>query len=50
MVVLTEAGIVYLMGIVSHEQADLAAKVAQNIDGVQKVVRLFEYLGEAQSN
>lgn len=50
MVVLTEEGTVYLMGIVSREQADLAAKVAQNIDGVQKVVRLFEFIGESQSN
>ncbi|MET0377636.1 MAG: BON domain-containing protein [Spongiibacteraceae bacterium] len=50
MVVLTEAGVVYLMGIVSREQADLAAQVAQNIAGVQKVVRLFEVIGEPGSN
>jgi osmotically-inducible protein OsmY len=50
MVVLTEAGVVYLMGIVSQEQSDLAAKVAQNIDGVQKVVRLFEIIGQQGNN
>lgn len=47
MVVLTEAGVVYLMGIVSRSQADLAAQVAQRIDGVQRVVQLFEIIGEA---
>lgn len=46
MVVLTEAGVVYLMGLVSREQATLAAQVAQKIDGVQRVVSLFEIIGE----
>lgn len=42
--VVTENGIVYLMGNVSRKQADVATSVARNIDGVQKVVRVFEYL------
>lgn len=34
---------VYLMGIVSHTQAALAAKVASRVSGVNKVVKVFEY-------
>ncbi len=46
MVVLTENGVVYLMGLVSRDQANLAAQVAQKIGGVQRVVSLFEIIGE----
>lgn len=49
MVVLTEGGVVYLMGMVSREQASLAGQVAQKIDGVQRVVQLFEVIGETGS-
>lgn len=42
--VITEDGTVYLMGIVNHKQGDLAAEVARRIDGVQKVVKFFEYI------
>ncbi len=42
--VITEGGIVYLMGIVSHTSADKAATVASHTGGVVKVVRVFEYL------
>ncbi|HTN32055.1 MAG TPA: BON domain-containing protein [Pseudomonas sp.] len=41
--VITENGIVYLMGIVSREQANRATEVAQNVSGVQRIVRLFQY-------
>jgi osmotically-inducible protein OsmY len=41
--VITEKGVVYLMGIVNHHQADMAANVASHVDGVQKVVKIFEY-------
>lgn len=44
MKVITEGGTVYLLGIVSQQQSDLAAKVTQEIDGVQKIVRLFEII------
>lgn len=44
--VATEGGVVYLRGMVSRQQADLASKVAARIDGVQKVVRLFDTIGE----
>ena len=42
--VVTEAGVVYLMGLVTHQEADLAVKQAQQIGGVQRIVKLFEYL------
>ena len=42
--VITENGTVYLMGIVKHDEADAATEVASTTSGVQRVVRLFEYL------
>lgn len=39
----TENGTVYLMGIVTHQQADIAVDVARQVSGVQRVVKLFEY-------
>jgi osmotically-inducible protein OsmY len=44
--VVTERGIVYLMGRVTHREGDLAAEVTRGVDGVQKVVKIFEYIGE----
>lgn len=41
--VVTEDGVVYLMGNVSRKQADLAASVARRVSGVQKVVKVFQY-------
>jgi osmotically-inducible protein OsmY len=41
--VVTENGTVYLMGIVSHEQADTAVDIARQVSGVQKVVKIFQY-------
>jgi osmotically-inducible protein OsmY len=42
--VVTEAGIVYLMGLVTREEGEEAAKVAANTSGVIRVVKAFEYL------
>ncbi len=42
--VVTENSVVYLMGMVSHAQANLATKVARHASGVRKVVKVFEYL------
>lgn len=42
--IVTENGVVYLMGDVTHPQADLAVDVAREIRGVQKVVKVFQYL------
>jgi len=41
--VVVENGIVYLMGLVSNPQADLAVKIARQTYGVQKIVKVFEY-------
>jgi len=42
--VVTEAGVVYLLGLVTREEADAATEVARGTAGVQKVVRVFEYV------
>jgi osmotically-inducible protein OsmY len=42
--VVTENGVVYLMGIVPPTQADIAVEVARTTAGVQKVVKIFSYL------
>jgi osmotically-inducible protein OsmY len=41
--VVTENGVVYLMGIVSREQANQATRAAEGVSGVQRIVRLFQY-------
>lgn len=40
----TENGVVYLMGMLTREEADQAVEVAKTAYGVQKIVRVFEYL------
>jgi osmotically-inducible protein OsmY len=35
---------VYLLGLVTREEADAASDVARGTGGVQKVVRVFEYV------
>ncbi|WP_028116218.1 division/outer membrane stress-associated lipid-binding lipoprotein [Ferrimonas senticii] len=42
--VVTENNEVFLMGVVSREQADRAVDIARNTAGVTKVVKIFEYL------
>ena len=42
--VFVEDGIVYLIGIVPRAQADAAVAVARNVFGVQRVVKVFDYL------
>ena len=42
--VTTSHHIVYLMGFVSHEEADAAIEVARNTGSVEKVVNVFEYV------
>jgi len=42
--VVTEANVVYLMGIVKRSEADAATQLASTTCGVTRVVRLFEYL------
>ena len=47
--VVTEAGVVYLLGLVSREEADAATEIARGTGGVQKVVRVFEYASPVPS-
>ena len=42
--VVTENGVVYLMGLVRRAEAAEATEVARTTGGVRKVVRVFEYL------
>jgi osmotically-inducible protein OsmY len=42
--VTTAHRVVYLMGLVRHAEADAATDVARNANGVDKVVKLFDYI------
>lgn len=42
--VVTEAGVVYLMGLVTRKEADDATHIARHVSGVKRVVRIFEYI------
>ena len=47
--VVTERGIVYLMGRVTETEAKRATDIARSVSGVQKVVRVFEILTPAEA-
>ena len=42
--VVTERGIVYLMGIVNRAEGDTAGQIAATTSGVTRVVKVFEYV------
>ncbi len=42
--VVTENGVVYLLGLVKRSEANDAVEIARTTDGVQKVVKVFEYI------
>ena len=42
--VVTEAGVVYLLGMVKRKEADDAVEITRTTSSVRKVVKLFEYL------
>ena len=42
--VVTESGVVYLMGLVYHAEADAAAESASTASGVRRVVKVFDYM------
>ncbi|RZV49038.1 MAG: BON domain-containing protein [Pseudomonadales bacterium] len=42
--VVTENGVVYLLGLLSRADADNAVTVTARVYGVQKIVKVFEYL------
>jgi osmotically-inducible protein OsmY len=44
--VITESGVVYLMGVVSPAEGDAAVDIARNTSGVSRVVKVFEYVGK----
>jgi osmotically-inducible protein OsmY len=47
--VVTEAGVVYLIGMVTQQEADAATEVARTTGDVRKVVRVFQYITEEQA-
>jgi osmotically-inducible protein OsmY len=42
--VVTERGVVYLMGVVRRDEGDAAGEIASTTAGVQRVVKVFEYI------
>jgi len=46
--VVTEAGVVYLLGVVTEAEAEAAVNVARTTSGVRKVVKIFEYCREGE--
>lgn len=44
--VTTERGVVYLMGLVTPREGNIAADVAKGVAGVTRVVKIFEYISE----
>ena len=46
--VVTERGVVYLMGRVTEREAGRAAELARSVGGVSRVVKVFEVISEAE--
>lgn len=46
--VVTERGVVYLLGRVTQREADRGTDIARSTSGVQKVVRMFEIISEEE--
>ena len=44
--VTTERGVVYLQGLVTQREGNIAADVAKGVPGVVKVVKIFEYIAD----
>ena len=47
--VVTEANVVFLLGLVTRAEGDEAARIASTSKGVRKVVRVFEYISEDEA-
>ena len=47
--VVTEAGTTYLLGLVTEREGNAATEIARTTKGVQKVVRVFEYISEEEA-
>jgi len=41
--VVTENGVVYLLGLITRQEANRATSLVQGVSGVQKIVKLFQY-------
>lgn len=46
--VVTERGVVYLMGRVTEREGQVGADVARGVSGVTKVVKMFDYISEEE--
>ena len=44
--VVTEANVVYLMGLVTQAEGDAAVEITRTTSGVSRVVKVFEYIGK----
>ncbi len=42
--VIARNGVIYLLGLVNHQEADTIVNTAKTIYGLQKIVRVFEYI------
>jgi osmotically-inducible protein OsmY len=42
--VVTENGTVFLLGLVTHAEAGQVTEKAREVSGVQRIVKLFEYI------
>ncbi|MDR1661217.1 MAG: BON domain-containing protein [Azoarcus sp.] len=47
--VITETGIVFLLGLVTRTEAEQAVEIARTTQGVKKVIKVFEYIGENEA-
>lgn len=47
--VVTEAGVVFLLGLVTQAEADAAVEISRTTGGVQKVIRVFEIISPEQA-
>jgi len=46
--VVTESGVVYLMGLVTQKESQAAVRIASRVRGVQKVIAVFEVISEEE--
>ena len=46
--VVTERGVVYLMGRVTQGEGNLASEITRGVSGVAKVVKVFEYITDEE--
>lgn len=46
--IVTEAGVVYIMGLVTEREANRAAAIASGVSGVVKVVKVVDQISEAE--